>query len=111
MAIYGPGRPIKYNPGTGSGVKPPAKPGEYRIRNGLGILIYIGETNDLRRRMWEHIRSGKLKAGILGHTFEYQIADGRSSSRTRRVHEREKIRQHKPRGNKSGGGEGRIARR
>lgn len=45
----------------------------------------------------------------MGDTFEYKIADRRSTSRTRREHEQEKIVQHKPALNKSIGGEGRIA--
>lgn len=61
MGIYKAGRPSKYTPSTGSGKKPPSAPGEYRIRNAAGDIIYIGETNDLRRRMNEHRRSGKLR--------------------------------------------------
>ena len=47
----------------------------------------------------------------MGYTFEYQIADQRSSSRTRREHEKKKIKQHNPPLNKSKGGEGPIAKR
>lgn len=106
MSTYKPGRPSKYNPSAGTGVRPPAMPGEYRIRNAGGSMLYIGETDNLARRMAEHIRSGKLAAGC---TFEYQVADGRSTSRTRREHERAKIKQHQPPLNKSKGGEGRPA--
>ena len=110
MAIYKPGRPNKYNPTSGAGQKPPAKPGEYRIRDDSGKITYIGETNDLARRTGEHIRSGKLPSGgNENSTIEYKVADGRSTSNTRREHEREKIEQHKPTLNKSGGGEGRPA--
>lgn len=110
MSVYKPGRPIKYNPTTGAGQKPPSKPGEYRIRNGSGNIMYVGETNDLARRTGEHIRSGKLPSGEgCSSTIEYKVADGRSSSATRREHERQKIEQHKPPLNKSRGGEGRIA--
>lgn len=106
MSIYKPGRPAKYNPSSGAGARPPAMPGEYRIRDAGGSILYIGETDNLTRRMAEHIRSGKLAAGC---TIEYQVADGRSTSRTRREHEREKIKQHQPPLNKSKGGEGRPA--
>ena len=58
--------------------------------------------------MGEHIRSGKLQAG---YSLEYQVADGHSSSRTRRVHEQAKIAQHSPLMNCSAGGEGRIAKK
>lgn len=112
MSAYKPGRPRKYNPTTGAGQKPPAKPGEYRIRDAFGSITYIGETTDLARRMGEHRRSGKLPTGEgQNSTIEYQVADGRSTSRTRREHEREKIAQHQPPLNRSKGGEGRPAGR
>jgi excinuclease UvrABC nuclease subunit len=60
MSIYKPGRPAKYNPNTGQGNKPPSAPGEYRIRDGAGKVVYVGETNDLNRRMNEHKRNGKF---------------------------------------------------
>jgi excinuclease UvrABC nuclease subunit len=106
MAIYKPGRPAKYNPTTGVGHKPPARPGEYRIRDGSGSITYIGETADLSRRTREHIRSGKL---TTGGTLEFKVADGRSTSHTRRLHEQQKIAQHNPTLNRSRGGEGRPA--
>lgn len=112
MSIYKPGRPFKFNPSTGCGVTPPAKPGEYRIRSGDGTITYIGETNNLARRAREHVRSGKLPAGQgCTSTIEYKVADGRSSSRTRRAHEQQKIAQHHPALNRSIGGEGRPAKR
>lgn len=109
MAIYAAGRPKKYNPTTGEGHKPPQTAGEYRIRSKNGTLEYIGETNNLNRRMNEHLRSGKLPTGKCGGTIEWQTADPHSTSESRRVHERIKIAKHLPRGNKSIGGEGRIA--
>lgn len=110
MAIYKPGRPTKYNPSTGIGQKPPAKPGEYRMRDAAGNMTYVGETNNLARRIGEHIRSGKLPTGQgCGSTVEYMVADGRSTSRTRRAHEQQSIKKHNPTLNKSKGGEGRPA--
>lgn len=109
MSTYKPGRPTKYNPSTGKGVAPPRKPGEYRIRDGSGTIVYIGETNNLARRTSEHLRSGKLARD--GSTIECKVADGRSTSATRRVHEKSKIKQHNPSLNKSRGGEGRLARK
>lgn len=112
MSMYKPGRPKKYNPLTQSGVKPPESPGEYRIRNCKGTITYIGETNNLRRRMNQHLYNGKMSNGQNeGGTFEWKEADKRSSSATRREHERKKIEQHSPILNKSNGGEGRIATR
>lgn len=110
MPIYKPGRPVRYDPSTGAGRRPPASPGEYRIRSSDGRIVYIGETNNLRRRTGEHIRSGKLVTGSGPHcTIEYKVADPSSTSETRRLHERQKIAQHKPVLNKSRGGEGRRA--
>ena len=109
MGIYKPGRPAKYDPASDKSPKPPAKAGEYRIRSAGGEIVYIGETNNIRRRTAEHMRRGRLKPGADGCTVEYKVADGRSTSSTRRVHERQKIAEHKPRQNKSKGGEGRPA--
>lgn len=112
MSVYRCGRPAKFRPSLKQGSKPPAKPGEYRIRNNAGEITYVGETNNLNRRMNEHLRNGKMSNGQNeGGSFEWKVADGRSSSRTRRIHEQEKIHQHKPCMNCSIGGEGRIARR
>ncbi len=109
MAIYKPGRPSKFYPTLGRSQKPPAKPGEYRIRSESGAVLYIGETNNLARRTSEHMRNGKLsdKEGCL--FMEYMVADSRSTSRTRRIHEQASIRKHCPLLNRSKGGEGRPA--
>lgn len=108
MGIYSPGRPFKFDPFAGTGSKPPNSPGEYRMRDASGSIAYIGETNSINRRMHEHMNSGKLKPG---YTLEYKLADRRSSSQTRRIHEQEKIAQHNPSLNRSVGGEGRIAKK
>ena len=76
------------------------------MRDENNAVAYLGETNNINRRMHEHMNSGKLQPNF---SFEYKIADGRSSSVTRRQHEREKIAQHTPYLNQSSGGEGRIA--
>jgi len=106
MSIYKPGRPAKYDPHKNEDNKPPSKPGEYTIRNRSGNVRYVGETNDLRRRADEHTRDGNISRG---ETYNYKIADGRSTSSTRRDHERGKIHQHDPPRNKTKGGEGRRA--
>lgn len=108
MGTYGPGRPVKYNPTNGRGVMPFGKPGEYRIRDNNGNIRYIGETDNLARRTKQHINSGKLGT-TDNSTIEVQYSDGRSTSCTRREHEKQKIKQHNPLLNKSKGGEGRIA--
>ena len=112
MSMYKPGRPSKYNPTTKEGTKPPKAPGEYRIRDKDGGIMYVGETNNLNRRMYQHTRYGKMANGQnIGGTFEWKRADGRSTSITRREHERQKIAQHNPPMNLSRGGEGRKAGR
>lgn len=103
MSIYHAGRPCKFDPNSHRGSQPPKAAGEYRIRDASGKIAYIGESNDLNRRMHEHMRAGRLSGG----TFEWQKADGRSTSNTRRSHERIKIARHLPYMNKSRGGEGR----
>ena len=107
MGIYKPGRPAVYHPNTNKAKCLPRKPRKYRILDENNALIYIGETNDLHHRTNEHIRSGKLKDS---YSVAYQTADGRSTSATRRRHERQKIEQHSPRLNRSKVGEDRIAK-
>lgn len=108
MGTYKRGRPKKHDVATGRGEKPPCKAGTYRINNGKGLIEYIGETCDLHRRMREHRKTGRL--GGYTSQFEYQVADARSSSRTRRDREKIKIRKHAPSGNMRSGGGGRKAR-
>lgn len=109
MSIFKPGRPKKYDPFDKKGKEPPSSPGLYRIRDSANEIVYVGETNNLKRRMGQHIsQTKKLKNG---EKFEYKEADGRSSSVTRRVVEQEKIEKFKPERNSSLGGEGRIAKK
>ena len=63
MSTYKAGRPSKYNPTTKKGVEPAKCAGEYRIRNAEGALTYIGETNNLKRRMQQHCYNGKMSNG------------------------------------------------
>ena len=102
MGIYKRGRPSKQ--------APPSAAGEYRWRNReTGAIDYVGETNNLARRRGEHERSDKPVSRET-HDFEWQRADGRSTSRTRRAHERETIDKHQPPLNRRGGGGGRRGR-
>ena len=106
MGIYKPGRMAETHAGGGGSKAPPPAAGEYRILDSDRNVTYIGETNNLYRRMGEHRRTGKFHNGCR---FAWQTADGRSTSHTRRKHECEKIKKHSPAMNKSRGGEGRKA--
>ena len=62
MSTVKPGRPKRYDPKTKCGQKPPPKAGVYRIRDKKTKKVkYVGETNNLRKRMGQHIAGGKLK--------------------------------------------------
>ena len=103
MGIFRRGRPNRQSP--------PSKPGLYRFVDKLtGTIDYIGETSDLNRRIGEHFRSSKPISPETHHA-EWQGADGRSTSRTRRQHERFKIDQANPPMNRRGGGGGRRSGR
>ena len=105
MGIYRRGRPHKYNAITGAGVEPPRVVGEYRIRTKLHIIKYIGITNDLQRRMNEHIRSGKINEDAPW--FEWMAAKTDSPYKSVRDHEGRKIRKHNPELNRNKGRGGR----
>lgn len=101
MGIFKPGRPSKQTP--------PHAPGEYRWRDKeSGQIDYVGETSDLSRRKQQHERSSRPVSSQT-HDFEWKTADGRSTSRTRRDHERMTIEKHQPPLNQRGGGGGRKA--
>ena len=102
MGIFKRGRPSRQTP--------PRSPGLYRwVDKGTEHIDYVGETNDLRRRHYEHVRSSSPFSGE-SHHFEWKRADGRSTSRTRRQIEKEKIAKHHPPLNSNSGGGGRRAR-
>ena len=97
-----------YKSGAPSTQKPPNAPGEYRwINKETNEIDYVGETNNLARRKSEHNRSDRFSTDT--HDFAWKEADGRSTSKTRRDHEREKIDKHNPSENQRRGGGGRPA--
>lgn len=106
-----PGRPKKFSLHQPNSPEPePGKSGLYRLRNReTGKVDYVGESNDVCRRAIEHARSGKWN--LETHDLEWKEADSRSTSRTRRVVEREWIARHLPALNGNLGGGGFIARR
>ena len=100
----GRGRPFMYDPFSGNGTPPPNKPGVYWFLNEYDERAYYGETNNLSRRLQEHIRIGKIQQG---ERFVYKTANKSSSSKTRRSVEKTKIKRHNPQRNQRGGGGGR----
>jgi len=103
---FGRGRPCRFDPDTGDGKPPPNAPGLYYIRNEDGGPQYIGETDDIDRRLKEHKRDGHIRPG---EKIDYKIAREDSTSEERRAIEAKKIQQHKPPRNQRGGGGGRKA--
>lgn len=94
--------------GRPSGCDPPHAPGIYRILNSRGEIDYVGETSDLARRKAEHFGPyGNFSEET--HTFLWQRADGRSTSRTRREHEKRLIETLSPAFNQRSGGGGRLS--
>lgn len=107
MALYKPGRPTEVHPLDPNETRsvPKAK-GEYRIINGnTREVMYVGVSNDLRRREREHERTGKINSE--NNVFAYKVADGRASQSRINNHERSKIEQHDPPLNQRAGGAGR----
>ena len=104
--LYEPGRPRENRSSNPKKNAPPKEAGEYRIMDKNHNIKYIGETNNLERRRNEHKRNGKLDDDGI---FAWKVASKDSTSESRRVHERQKIKKHNPPLNKSKGGEGRKA--
>ena len=102
MSMYKKGRPSRQDP--------PKTAGKYQYRNKkTGEIEYIGETANLARRMKQHEVSDNSLSRKT-HDAEWKVADGRSSSKTRRKHEQDSINKHNPKLNKRQGGGGRKAK-
>ena len=102
MGIFKRGRPSRQ--------KPPTSPGMYTFRNRkTGERDYIGETSNLKLRVAKHLALGAVS--LVTHVVEWKLADGRSTSKTRRAHERRMIDRHDPPLNRRRGGGGRKASR
>ena len=100
MGAYKPGKLYKYELKNAENDKPPSIRGDYKIYDKNGEVKYSGITNDLRRRMHEHKRSGKLGENDC---FEYRVAEGYSTPNTRSAREQEKISRRKLQQNKTKG--------
>ena len=63
----------------------------------------------LMRGLISKQKSDKMPYTRGNYQAQYKVADGRSTSNTRRKHEKAKIQQHRPKFNKKAGGGGRKA--
>jgi hypothetical protein len=108
MPAFRPGRPNEVNPWNLSRSYVPHAPGWYRfVQKGTQTVERAGEASDLARRIGDHRREGTIPRDSY---ITYKIADGRSTSRTRRLTERRHIERYNPRLNRRAGGGGRHAR-
>lgn len=106
MQLYKSGRPTEVKPLEAKKTSVPNAKGEYRIINSENREVeYIGYSNNLNRRMKEHIRTGKINS--QNSIFAYKVADGRASRNSLAEHETQKIKQHNPAMNQRAGGAGR----
>ena len=104
--VYRPGRYTNVKPGE----KVPTKPGAERyVSKKTKKVVYQGESSNLRSRISKQ-KSDKMPYTRGNYQAQYKVADGRSTSNTRRKHEEAKIQQHRPKFNKRAGGGGRKAK-
>jgi len=84
----------------------PTSPGAYRHRNkSTGKVVYVGQTNNLRKRQQEHVRDGKLDTNK--QYVQYGVAKRTVTKGHLRETEVVHIARHKPSGNTTKGGNGR----
>jgi len=92
--------------------KIPRGPVVYRYKNKkTGKIPYVGETVNGRDRTQRHTAQRRPFADPKIYEKQWKPMDGRSTSRTRRVVERNQIKKHNPKYNQNAGGGGRIAGR
>lgn len=86
--------------------KLPEQAGIYRFVNKVtGTVDYIGQTNNIKRRIGEHKRSGNFNSAI--HNIVYGIAKANATRDALCFTEKQHIKKHRPRNNKTQGGNGR----
>ena len=84
----------------------PSQPGIYRFVNKVtGTVDYVGQTNNIKRRIGEHKRSGNLDSAI--HNIIYGIAKADATRDALCFTEKHHIKKHRPVKNKTQGGNGR----
>lgn len=67
----------------------PSKPGSYTLKNRSGKALYVGETNNLNRRIKEH------HYDTTKHFSKVSITPTRSKSQARKIEDR-RLHQRKP---------------
>ena len=97
---YNSGRPVEYYYSSTDNI--PEEMGAYRVISS-GKVVYIGISNNLRRRIREHKSTGeKLRSG---ETVAIQIAKPEASYQQVAAYERVQVDKHQPeRNQRSGGG-------
>ena len=101
-----PGRPTRFRPSGRHSTKPPECAGVYYIYNADGDMVYAGQSVNLRRRVYEHKRRGKIPEG--GYVDCFKAKDGITYDQLNDT-EREKIKKYNPPLNQRSGGGGRTA--
>ncbi len=93
----------------GKNCKVPKAAGEYRhINKVTGIIEYIGQTDNLRKRQQEHARNGKLN--LETQKVAYKVAKPTATKEDLLSTEKNHIAKYKPSGNKTVGGNGRRSK-
>ena len=83
----------------------PKSTGVYHIQTSGGNVKYVGVSNNLQRRLQQHIAGDKFKKN---NTFVYGKAKPNISAKTLGRTEKQHIAKHKPYLNKTKGGNGNI---
>lgn len=105
-SAIGPGRMRQTDIVKGRSSPLPAAAGVYRHTNKeTNAIEYVGQTNDLRKRQQEHLRSGKLDT--TRQNVLYSVARPGVDKAALCATEVKHIDRHKPSGNTTKGGNGR----
>lgn len=100
-----PGRMCETDQTQGRKSPLPAKPGLYRhIDKDSGKVLYVGQTDNLRKRQQEHVRGGRLTSKQY---VQYAVAKPMATKDGLCDTEKAHIGRHKPSGNTTKGGNGR----
>ncbi len=103
-SALGRGRPIRFRPSRPTSTKPPECAGIYYIYDVEGNNVYTGQAVNLRRRVYQHKRNGKIPKG--GYVDCFKAKEGITYDELDYT-EREIINKYNPPLNQRGGGGGR----